>query len=57
MLKLRILKAVSFSGLALILVQSFMVFYGKTTLDAFHDYALIGTLLWLATAPFWINKD
>lgn len=57
MSKYPFLKVISFSGLALILIQAFMVFYQQITLDEFQDFALIGTLMWLSTAPFWINKE
>ena len=51
------LKVVSGLGLALTLLPSLFVFGGALSLDAFKSLVLAGSVLWLATAPFWINKD
>ncbi|UTA48320.1 hypothetical protein L1F30_01960 [Simiduia sp. 21SJ11W-1] len=50
------LKLFSYSGLACILISALLVFYQQLTLDEFKSWALAGTLIWIATAPFWINK-
>jgi hypothetical protein len=51
-----ILKIISFIGLILTLVPSFIVFSGAMTLDMHKWLMLLGTLLWFVTAPFWMNK-
>jgi len=51
-----ILKILSFIGLILTVVPSFMVFSGSITLDMHKWLMLIGTLVWFFTAPFWMNK-
>ena len=56
-MKVTALKLVSWLGLALTLLPSFFVFTGVLTLDGFKTIVLAGSLLWLGTAPFWINRD
>lgn len=51
-----ILKILSFIGLILTVVPSFMVFNDSITLDMHKWLMLLGTILWFATAPFWMNK-
>ena len=51
------LKVVSWLGLALTLLPSFFVFGGSLSLDVFKGLVLAGSVLWLATAPSWINQD
>ena len=48
--------AISFIGLGMTIIPSFMVLIGKTSLDFNHDLMLVGTLLWFGTVPFWMNK-
>jgi hypothetical protein len=55
--KITALKLVSWLGLALTLLPSLFVFSGALPLDRFKDVVLAGSLLWLLTAPFWINRD
>ena len=50
------LRLVSWLGLALTLLPSFLVFRGALSLDAFKAVVLAGSVLWLGTAPFWINR-
>ena len=52
-----LLKVVSGLGLALTLLPSLFVFGGALSLAAFKSLVLAGSVLWLATAPFWINQD
>ena len=56
-MKTTALKLVSWLGLALTLLPSFFVFSGALPLEGFKVIVLAGSLLWLATAPFWINRD
>jgi hypothetical protein len=51
------LKLASWAGLALTLLPSFAVFRGSLSLEAFKVVVLVGSVLWLGTAPFWINRD
>jgi len=52
-----ILKIISFIGLILTVLPSFMVFSGSITLDMHKWLMLLGTILWFVTAPFWMNKN
>ncbi len=51
------LRLLSWLGLALTLLPSLFVFGGALSLDAFKTLVFAGSVLWLATAPFWINQD
>jgi hypothetical protein len=51
-----ILKIISYIGLGLTLIPSFLVFTGNTTLDFSKNLMLIGTILWFLFAPIWMNK-
>ena len=52
-----LLKLLSFIGLGLSVIPSFMVFYNQLDLVTYKQLMLVGTVLWLVTAPWWINKD
>jgi hypothetical protein len=56
-MRISALKLVSWLGLALTLLPSFFVFSGALSLDVFKVVVLAGSVLWLSTAPFWINRD
>jgi len=47
---------ISFIGLALTIIPSFLVLIGEAGMDQNKNYMLIGTLLWFGTVPFWMNK-
>ena len=51
------LKLVSWLGLALTLLPSFFVFTDRLSLETFQAVVLAGSLLWLTTAPFWVNRS
>ncbi|MGB3589513.1 MAG: hypothetical protein WBA23_23405 [Tunicatimonas sp.] len=53
----KLLIAVSFLGLLLTVVPSFLVYHEVIDFTNHKTLALIGTLLWLGTAPFWMNKQ
>lgn len=53
----KILKTISYLGLAVTLVPSILVYTGIINLDQNKTLALIGTLIWFGSAPFWINKQ
>lgn len=52
-----ILKILSYIGLILTVVPSFLVFSGAIELSFHKTLMLIGTLLWFSTAPFWMNRQ
>jgi len=52
-----LLKIISFAGLLLTLIPSFLVFSGRMDLNSNKLLMLIGTLLWFIFSPFWINKS
>jgi hypothetical protein len=54
--RLQLLRVLSFIGLAGTLVPSLLVFSGDITLQTYKWVMLGGTGLYLATAPFWINR-
>jgi len=51
-----LLKIVSFTGLILTLVPSFLVFGNVIELDLNKNLMILGTFLWFLTVPFWMNK-
>ncbi|NMM48355.1 hypothetical protein [Marinigracilibium pacificum] len=50
------LKALSYLGLMLTLIPAFCVFYDIMDMQQYKNLILAGTLIWLFTAPFWINR-
>ncbi len=52
-----IIKLISYLGLGLTIVPAFLVFYHVMTLELYKSLILLGTLLWLASAPLWIFKN
>ena len=50
-----LLKTLSFVGLALTVGPSFLVFAGAIAWETHAALMLVGTVLWFATAPFWMN--
>ncbi len=53
----RILQAISFTGLGLSLVPSFLVFGGLLSKEMYFHCMTVGMLLWFGTAVFWIRSD
>lgn len=51
-----ILKIVSVTGLALNIVPAILVFNNIMSFDNYKWLMLAGTLMWFASAPFWVNK-
>ena len=47
---------ISFIGLALTIIPSFMVLIGEASMDQNKTFMLVGTLLWFGSVPFWMNK-
>ena len=54
---LRLLKVISYIGLLLTLLPALLVFAGLITLATYKWIMLGGTVLYLFTAPFWINRE
>lgn len=52
---LKVLRALSYIGLVLTLLPALLVFGDAIDLRTYRWIMLGGTLLYLATAPFWIN--
>ncbi|MEM9834318.1 MAG: hypothetical protein AAF944_27055 [Bacteroidota bacterium] len=52
----KLLITISFLGLTLTVVPAFLVYHEILDFANHKTLALIGTLLWLSTAPFWMNK-
>jgi len=51
-----ILKTISYAALVITLVPAFLVYAGIMSFESYKYWVLAGTLVWFATAPFWINK-
>lgn len=51
------IRIASFIGLALTAFPSILMFNGKINFQQYTNYMLIGTILWFATAPFWVGKE
>lgn len=51
-----LLKLVSLIGLIVTIVPAFLVFADVITLSNSKVLMMVGTLLWFASAPFWMNK-
>lgn len=49
------LKLLSAAGLLLTVAPSFLVFTGSIEWRTHAVLMMIGTLLWFATAPFWMH--
>ena len=50
-------RILSYIGLGLTLIPSFLVFAGEITLDSNKLIMLMGTVLWFITSPSWMNKN
>lgn len=47
----------SAAGLALTVGPAFFVFSGHISWDTHATLMIVGTVLWFATAPFWMKTD
>lgn len=52
-----LLKLLSFVGLGLTVVPAFLVFADVIVWETHATLMLVGTILWFATSPFWIQED
>lgn len=50
-------KIVSGIGLVLTIVPSLFVFNSTLDLDTAKTLMLLGTVVWFASAPVWMNKE
>lgn len=50
------LKYTSFAGLILMFTAAILVFNGKLEKGTFYTLALIGTVAWFVTVPFWMKR-
>ncbi len=53
----KLLMAVSIIALGLTVIPAFMVWQGGLEWDTHAQLMLLGTILWFATAPFWMGKS
>jgi len=51
-----LLKIISFTGLALMFASAILVFNDQMTRDTYLVVALVGTVMWFATVPFWMKR-
>lgn len=51
-----LLKVISYIGLALTVIPSFLVVAGSLSLDTHKLLMAIGMILWFAASPFWMDK-
>ena len=51
-----LIKFISYIGLGLTLIPSFLVFTGNISLDSSKMLTFIGTIIWFISAPSWMNK-
>lgn len=51
-----LIKFISYTGLGLTLIPSFLVFTGNISFDSSKILMFIGTIIWFASAPGWMNK-
>ena len=51
----KILKLISWAGLALTIIPSLLVFNGVVAIETHYVLMAIGMVLWFGTAPFWMH--
>lgn len=52
-----ILKIISYIGLVLTVIPSFLVFQGVIDLETNNYLMISGTIIWFVTAPRWMNSE
>lgn len=52
-----VLKIISYTGLLLTILPSFLHFAGLIEFELHKWVTLFGTVIYLSTAPFWMNKE
>lgn len=53
----RVLPLISFAGLALVVLPIIAYAMGSLQKPAMFDLLMIGTVLWFATAPWWMGSE
>lgn len=51
-----LLKIISYTGLALTIIPSILVFNGVIVLKTHFILMVVGLILWFSTAPFWMKS-
>jgi len=51
-----LLKTISFVGLGLMILAVILLFNDVVTGPTYQTLALVGTVLWFATVPFWMKR-
>jgi hypothetical protein len=51
-----LLKTISFAGLGLMFASAILLFNDAVAEDTFLVLALVGTVMWFATVPFWMKR-
>ena len=52
-----IMKVLSYIGLGLTVVPSFLVWFEKMPWRLHVQLMFVGMILWFVTAPLWMNKE
>ena len=51
-----LLRLISFAGLGLMLASGILVFNNAVDRNTYLALALVGTVMWFATVPFWMKR-
>lgn len=51
-----LLRTISFASLAAMFTASILVFNGRMDRRTYYVWALLGTIGWFATVPFWMKR-
>jgi hypothetical protein len=51
-----LLKIISFAGLALMFTSAIMVFNDAMNRQTYLELAMLGTVMWFVTVPFWMKR-
>ena len=51
-----VLRLISFAGLLLMFASAVLVFTGSMRAPVYQALALIGTVMWFGTVPFWMKR-
>jgi hypothetical protein len=51
-----LIKFISYIGLGLTIIPSFLVFMGSISLDSSKMFMFVGTIIWFVSAPSWVNE-
>lgn len=51
-----LLKTISFAGLIVMFASAIMVFNDAMSKESYLKLAMLGTVMWFATVPFWMKR-